>query len=632
MLRPVLLLVAILAGWAVTGWAVDAAGVSVVEPAWRDRLVVVLTAAAAAAGAAVALLARRRPGAAAEAGVVASGVLLGAAGTAALHGTRWGWSGLYSDSSFRTQMATRYAETPALVDYGYRDLPAYYPPALGWLQGRLAAVTDLAGWEAVKPVQLLVGVLVPLAAYLLWRPVVGALPASALAGLVTVWTAHPQKPDEWLVLACLLPWWLLTVRDVRAPGVERWSARRLGVVLGLLLLVHTYWFLPFGVATLLALGYDAVRARRGQRTAARLPLRRALLIGAVGLAVSAVSWAPVVAARLRLPSDSLQLRYTYRGGNVPPLPSPLEASELAGLLGLGWLGWAAWRRLRRRDLDDRTGELAGALGLALAGCLATLALGALAQQADVGLLAFKTRDAVLTVLLAAGVLGAADWLRRGLLRQGPGDPARAWAARLAPVLLTAAAAATAGHSLADRWVTAGPALVAQTTRYPDGSAPTGDPAQEPHRRTLFVHPTDPSVDAVRSAWRSLRPDVPLSEAVLVATRVDLLATTPVHGFVAPKSIYSHPNGRFEDRVALLEQVAACRSSGCAARLLRGNDLDRVDGLVLHREGDALVLPLMVDDFPDRTRRVEIAFPDEVLRGPEFDRTELGRVVVVALRP
>jgi hypothetical protein len=262
-LRPVLLLLAVLGGWAATAGLVAAAGVSVVEPGWRTRLVVLLTVAAAAAGAAVALLARRRPAAAAEAGVVAAGVLLGAAGTAALHGTRWGWYGLYSDSSFRTQMATRYAETPALVDYGYRDLPAYYPPALGWLQGRLAAVTELAGWEAVKPVQLLVGVLVPLAAYLLWRPVVGALPGAAVAGLVTVWTAHPQKPDEWLVLSCLLPWWLLTVRDVRAPGVARWPAWRLGVVLGLLLLVHTYWFLPFGVATLLALGYDAVRARRG---------------------------------------------------------------------------------------------------------------------------------------------------------------------------------------------------------------------------------------------------------------------------------------------------------------------------------------------------------------------------------
>jgi hypothetical protein len=41
---------------------------------------------------------------------------------------------------------------------------------------------------------------------------------------------------------------------------------------------------------------------------------------------------------------------------------------------------------------------------------------------------------------------------------------------------------------------------------------------------------------------------------------------------------------------------------------------------------------MVDDFPDRTRRAEVAFPDDLLRGPEFVRTELGRLVVIALRP
>jgi galactan 5-O-arabinofuranosyltransferase len=632
LLRPALLLVAILGGWAAAAWTVDASGVAVLEATWRDRLVVVLTAGAAVAGGSVALVARRRPGLGADAGVVAAGVLLGAAGTAALHGTRWGWYGLYADSSFRTQMATRYAETPALVDYGYRDLPAYYPPALGWLQGRLAAVTELAGWEAVKPVQLLVGVLVPLAAYLLWRPVVGAPVGSAVAGLVTIWTAHLQKPDEWLVLTCLLPWWLLTVRDLRAPGVERWSAWRLGVVLGLQLLVHTYWFLPFGVATLLALAYDAVRARRGHRPAARLPLRRALAIGAVGLAVSAVSWAPVVVTRLRLPSDSLQLRYSYLGGNLPPFPSPYEASELAGLAGVAWLGWAALRRLRH-DLDDRTGELTGALGLALAGCLATLGLGALAEQADVGLLAFKTQDAVVTILLAAGVLGVADWLRRALGRQEREEPTLApWAVRFAPVVLVAVAAATAAHHLAEVWVTGRPALVAQTTRYPDGSVPTADREQEPYIRVLFVRSSDPSVAAVRAAWRSLRPDVPLSDAVLVTSRVDFLATTPVHGFVAYKSIYSHPNGRFESRLALLEQVAACPDSACAAALLRSNDLDPVDGLVLQREGQSLVLPFMVDDFPDRTRPAEVAFPDRVLTGPEFVRTELGRIVVIALRP
>ena len=631
-LRLALLLLALLGGWAAIAWVIDASDVTVAEGAWEDRLVLALTAGGASAGAAVAFVARWRPGLAADAGAVAAGLVLGAAGTAALHGTRWGWYGLYADSSFRTQMATRYAETPALVDYGYRDLPAYYPPALGWLQGRLAAVTDLAGWEAVKPVQLLVGVLIPLAAYLLWRPVVGALPASAVAGLVTIWTAHPQKPDEWLVLSCLLPWWLLAVRDLRAPGVGRWPAWRLGVVLGLLLLVHTYWFLPFGVATLLALAYDFVRVRVRPGLEPRLPLRRALSIGAFGLAVSAVSWVPAVLARLRLPTDDLQVRYSYPGGNTPELPSLLEPSEAAGVVGLAWLGWAVWHRLRAHDVGDRTGEVAGALGLVLAGCLATLGLGALAERADVGLLTFKTKDAVLMVLLAAGVLGAVDWLRRWLGRDRGGRSARAsWAAGLASVVVAGAAAAGATYHLADVWVTGPAALVAQTTRYPDGSLPAGAPAREPYRPVLFVDPSDPSVAAVRAAWRELRPDVPLADAVLVTSRVDLLATTPVHGFLAYKSIYSHPNGRFEDRVTLLEEVAACPTSACAAGLLR-NNADPVDGMVLQREGESLVLPYMVDDFPDRTLRAEVAFPDEVLTGPEFERKELGRIVVIALRP
>jgi galactan 5-O-arabinofuranosyltransferase len=199
-------------------------------------------------------------------------------------------------------------------------------------------------------------------------------------------------------------------------------------------------------------------------------------------------------------------------------------------------------------------------------------------------------------------------------------------------VLTGAAAATAAHHLADYWVTGRPALFAQTTRYPDGSYPSGDPDQRPLVRVLFVDPADPSVEEVRAAWRELRPDVPLDDAVLVTSQVDFLATTPVHGFVSYKSIYSHPNGRFEDRIALLEDVADCDTSACAAGLLRDNEFDAVDGLVLRRDEDSLVLRYMVDDFPDRTRPAQVAFPDEVLRGPEFERTELGDVVVIALRP
>ena len=625
-LRPVMLVVATLVGGAAAALVVDLVGVRVVEPEWRSRLVLALTVGGALAGTAVAWVARRSPRLAADAGAVATAVLLAGAGAAALHGTRWGWFGLYSDSSFRTQMATRYADSVALVDYGYRGLPAYYPPALGWVEGRVAALTGLAGWEAVKPVQLVVGALVPVAAYLLWRPVVGALRAAAVAGPVTVWTAHPQKPDEWLVLACLLPWWLLAVRDVRAEGVARWSSVRLGVVLGLLLLTHTYWFLPFAVATLLALAWDAVRWWRGRRSgrpvAVRLPWRRALAIGAVGLVVSAVSWVPAALARLRLPTDSLQMRFSVPDGHVPPLPSPTELLGLVGLAGVAWLLWAGWRWTRGRGPDD----LAGGLALALAGALATLGIGAVAARLDVGLLAFKTRDVVTLVLLTCGVLGAAEVVRRGA----------GWAPRrlaaVVPVVLAGAAGALAGHHVATEWATGAPALVAQTTRYPEGGVPTGSPWDEPHYPTLFVDPTDPSVEQVRAAWRALRPDVPLDEAVLVTSQVDLLATTPVHGFLAYKSIYSHPNARFEDRLAVLEQVAACPTSACAAGLLRDNELDAVDGLVLRRRGDDLLFRFTVDDFPDRTRYELVAFPDRVLRGPEFTRRELGDIVVVALRP
>jgi galactan 5-O-arabinofuranosyltransferase len=199
------------------------------------------------------------------------------------------------------------------------------------------------------------------------------------------------------------------------------------------------------------------------------------------------------------------------------------------------------------------------------------------------------------------------------------------------VVVAGGAAATAGHHLGDVWATGRAAQIAQTTRYPDGSMPGGDPAREPLVNVLFVSRSDPPVTEVRAAWRELRPDVPLSDAVLVTTRVDFLATTPVHGFLAYKSIYSHPNGRFEERVALLEEVAACPDSACAAGLLR-TAVDPVDGLVLPRDGESLVLPYMVDDFPDRTRRAQISFPDRVLTGPEFERIELGRVVVIALRP
>lgn len=148
--------------------------------------------------------------------------------------------------------------------------------------------------------------------------------------------------------------------------------------------------------------------------------------------------------------------------------------------------------------------------------MVALGLGSLAARADVGLLAVKTRDAVLTVLLAADVVGVADRLRR--LGGGRATWSR-WVPGVTPVPLVGASAASAAHHFTEVWVTGRPALVAQTTRYPDGSAPTAEPADGPYIGTLLVRPSDPPVERVRQAWRELRPDLQISDALLVTSHV-----------------------------------------------------------------------------------------------------------------
>jgi galactan 5-O-arabinofuranosyltransferase len=608
--------VAALLGWLAVVAVVSALDPSVVDPSTRTAVTVLVPVVGAVVGVAVALLARRRTLLAADALVVSTAALLAGLSSLALHGTRWGWYALYADASFRTQMATRYADTARLVDYGYRDLPSYYPPAVGWLEGRAAALLEVPGWEMLRPAEVLLAGLIPLLSYPLWCRLLPRLPAAAVTVATTVLAADVRKPDEWLVVCCLVPWWLDAVRDLRAEGVPPRADSVHGLIAGALLLVHTFYFLPLGVATLLGIGWDAAT-----RHPQRLPLRRAVVIGVVALAVSSPSWSGTVLARLQGRSaDVLQLRYAVPHGNVPPFPSSFAVADLVGAIGLVGLLLAAWRWRRRGEADP----LLGGLALALVGAWCTEAVGALAASRDVGLLTFKVAELVVLLQVAAGVLTAARllaWLRR--------DPRRTTAsvAAVAAGLTLAGAFGAFNH----RWVLGRPAQVALTTPYPDGTVPAGARGQQPAYGVFGVRSGGPSTDAVLAAWDAVSAGATGSDAVLVTSRVDLLATSPVHGFIAWKSIYSNPLGQWEDRLALLRRVARCPSSRCAAVLLRDNPYDAVDGLVLDRRGTDLVLRLTVDDFPDRTRPVRVTFPATLFRSPLFERRDVGAVTVVALR-
>lgn len=581
---------------------------------------------------------RDGPRAAAGALVVGTAVLLSGAAAAALQGTAWGFAGLWADASFRTEAATRYADQAGLADYAYADTPAYYPPALSWLQGRAAALLDVAAWTVLKPSQVLLAAVVPLLAYWLMRRVLPDLQAAVVVAAASLLTADLLKPDEWLVLMCAVPWWLDLVRGVRAGGVRRWPWWVHGLLGGAILLTHTFYLLPLALATLAGWAVDLARRRR-------LELRppRALGVVVIGLAVASPYWFPVVAARLAgAPSDDLQLRYTYPGANVPPWPVPTDAPGALGLIGVLWLAWAARGAWHARGAGPRTAgrharntdqqRVAGALVLVLVGAWLTMLAGAIGVHFDIGLLAFKADEVVVLVMAATGAMGlleAARAVGARARRTGSRDRTGRAGQVLCGVAAAAAVVAVALHH-AEHWVVGHPVASARTTLYPDGTRPEGGAGLQPTNGPAWVAPGDPSVAEVRAAWTGLTGRPPGSGTVLVTTRVDLLATTPVHLFTTWKSIYSNPLGEFEARVTLLEEVAACPDSACAADLLTDNPYDRVDGLVLAREGEELVVPIMVDDFPDRSRTTALRFPEELFDGEAFTVSKVGRLVVVSV--
>src|SRR4051794_6439766 len=161
-----------IAGWALLWLSTVPLDGSVTDASYRLGVLVAALVVTPLLVFAVATVARRRPVVAADATVVLTATMVAGLSTFALHGTRWGMGGLHADSSFRTEMATRFATQSGLSglpDYAYRGLPAYYPPALAWVEGRLAVLFGVAAWQTMKPLELALAIAVPLLAYSLWR-------------------------------------------------------------------------------------------------------------------------------------------------------------------------------------------------------------------------------------------------------------------------------------------------------------------------------------------------------------------------------------------------------------------------------------------------------------------------------
>jgi galactan 5-O-arabinofuranosyltransferase len=539
----------------------------------------------------------------ADASAALVGVFCSFAVAIALHGTPWSLYGLNGDQQFRTEQITHFASTWQPDDFAYKGLPGFYPPLFPWLLGRAADLTGFDAWRTVRPFEIVMALLVPVAGYLLWRRLVAPWAAVGVTAVVSLLAANPVKPDEWMVLAVLVPWWFDAFRGVRRDGVRAWPAWVHGILAGLLLLAYTFYFVPVALATLAGLAVDWWRGR---------PLRPTLLRGAwivgVGLVVSAVFWLPTALYHLRgHPFENTQ--FQWNDATTVTLPSPLEFS-VAGLVmtaGLVYLGLCAYR--------DRVAET---LAVLTASVYLFYVIGFWLAALHHPILVFHAEPLLRYGLLAAGAVGAAaaaGWLRSRSL-----TPAVA-------VLVSAAVLYSATETYVGAWVTGRPVEAAHSTRLPTGGHTRYDPPGANKYPGSGIPDSGPSAEQMYDVVMAGHPHS--WRPVVLTAREDLPTLYPMYTFLHWASIYSNGFARYRDRAAFLGQLSRQTDPAEFARQARENEFDPIDVFVLRVDGGRLEWNYAIDNYPNRLAYHTIAFSRSQFDPRHFTVTEVGGYFVAA---
>lgn len=264
---------------------------------------------------------------------------------ASYNGTPYGDSGLRGDSARLVAMATKFTVHDTPVDGIVSAVPAEYPPLFPFLLGRASLLLDQPAWSLIGYGEATLISLAVLLAFLLWRGVVPAWVALALAVLPPWVFSQPRKSYEIITIAVFVPWVLRTFTDrSRREGGLHWLTA--GVIGGLL--IQTYQgYLMFALVGLLVLV-----AVTFWRSASRWRYLGHLVgVGVTAFAVAAWYLVPYLRGTLTyggdrvndyfispaIVEDPLGVWYLTR-----PLASPLSLLQLLGLVGLVWYWRKRW--------------------------------------------------------------------------------------------------------------------------------------------------------------------------------------------------------------------------------------------------------------------------------------------------
>jgi galactan 5-O-arabinofuranosyltransferase len=484
--------------------------------------------------------------------------------------------GISVDQQFRTEYLTRLADSPALRDMTYADLPPFYPPGWFWIGGRAAALTGVPAWEMYKPWAITSITIAVAMALVLWWQLVrfeNALIVTITTAAVTLAYSSPEPYAAMITVllppALLLAWSGLraaprlkprsesTSTDVRGFNLgddshAGWAAViGAGIFLGVAATFYTL-LLAYSAFTvvLMALLLAVSRWRQGGLRAAAQPLGRLGVVTVIAAAIAAITWLPFLLRTTRDPVSDTGSAQHYLPADGAELSFPMLQFTLLGalcMLGTVWLVV----RVRRpqaggvRTAPGSTPTSVQAAGLAI-GVLAIYLwslLSMLATLARTTLLSFRLQPTLTVLLAAAGATGFME-ITVALAARGRDH---AWGRSVIPVAVTAGLAAGIAFSQDIPKVLRPDVTIAYTDT--DGHGLRGD--RRPPSSEKYYSAIDATITQVTGA--------PRNEIVVLTADYSFLSYYPYWGFQGLTSHYANPLAQFDKRAAAIKGWSKLKS-------------------------------------------------------------------------
>lgn len=516
--------------------------------------------------------------------------------------------GISVDQQFRTEYVTRLADSPALRDMTYANLPPYYPPGWFWIGGRAADLTGIPGWEIYKPWAVTSIAIAVALAFVLWTKLIrftSALIVTTATAAVTIAYASPE-PYSAIITVLLPPVLVLAWSGIRAS--ERgggWAAIiGTGIFLGV---TATFYTLLLGLSaltvTVMAVGV-AVTRRSIE------PLLRLAVAGVIAIVIALITWLPFLlrAAAEPLSDTGSAMHYLPDDGAVLTFPM-LQFSLLGALCLLGTI----WLIVRARS-----SVRAGALAIGVLTVYLWSLLSMITTLAGTTLLSFRLQPTLTVLLATAGVFG---FLEVSMVAAGR------WGRRLLPVaaVIGLAGAMAFSQDIPD---TLRPDITVAYTDT-DGDGLRGD--RRPPGAEQYYREIDATI--VEQTGR------PRNETVVLTADYSFLSFYPYLGFQGLTSHYANPLAQFDARSAAIESWAELDNSADFLAALDGLPWEPPSVFLMRRgsgsgSGATYTLRLAEDVYPNQpnVRRYAIDLDSALFDSPEFTVETVGPFVLAIRKP